>query len=97
MIDKPSGFSSSKEKFIARVGVATIVLVIILVGLLFFIAMQNRSQRSDALATPTTLDSGTRIDPSILSAENGGLTNLVAPVAGLSGSSILPDTNHLSN
>ena len=97
MKDEPSPSSTAKEQFAARVAMTIMILVIATVGLLFFIGIQDKVQRSDALPAPAALNEGTRLDPAVLNAKNYGLTNLVAPVSGLSGSPTLSDSNRVSN
>lgn len=83
--------STAREKFVARLSLTILVLVLILVGLFFLIGIQDKTRRSDTLSTPVPANEGTRLDPAALGAENYGLTNLVAPLSGLS------DTNRVSN
>jgi len=97
MKDEPSPPSTAKDQFAANVAMTIMILVIATVGLLFFIEIQDKAQRSDSLAAPASLNEGTRLDPGVLNAESYGLTNLVAPVSGLSSSPILSDTNRVSN
>jgi hypothetical protein len=91
VINEPTLSSTAREKFVARLSLTILVLVLILVGLFFLIGIQDKTRRSDALSTPVPANEGARLDPAALGAENYGLTNLVAPLSGLS------DTNRVSN
>ena len=91
MKNEPTSSSTAQNEFAAKVILAFILLVLLLVGLFFLIGIQDKTQRSDALSAPKPATDGARLDPAALGAENYGLTNLVAPLSGLS------DTNRVSN